>query len=217
MPSRTLRRYWPGDSLPRHRHATGYAALVLEGGYVEAGDRGRFVLEAGNVVFHGAYESHRNTFSAVGARVLDLDLVGQDFAVGSVADPDAIVRLAERDPLAAGKLLEESAAEQTTEPADWPDQLAQCLIDCPSLNLGEWARKHELAPQTLSSGFRKAFGVTPKQFRAEQRALHAHRSLPGWHATGAALDAELGFADQAHMTRSVVALTGQCPSQLMAK
>jgi AraC-like DNA-binding protein len=37
--------------------------------------------------------------------------------------------------------------------------------------------------------------------------------LPGWQGSTAALAAEAGFADQAHLTRAVVALTGQTPNR----
>jgi hypothetical protein len=53
------RQYRTGRTvLPRHRHESGYLALVLSGGYEEAGDRGRFHVHAGNVVLHGAFEAH---------------------------------------------------------------------------------------------------------------------------------------------------------------
>jgi hypothetical protein len=94
-----LSRHAAFERMPRHRHPEGYVALVLAGGYIEAGDRGRLRVEAGQAVLHGAYESHRNEFSANGAQVLNLPLrdpepVGE---LGHVDDADAIVRLAERD------------------------------------------------------------------------------------------------------------------------
>ena len=44
--------------LSRHRHEASYAALVISGGYEEAGDRGRQRARAGDVVIHGAFEAH---------------------------------------------------------------------------------------------------------------------------------------------------------------
>lgn len=63
-----------GASLPRHRHGEAYVALVLEGGYEEAGVLGRVRVEPGQAVLHGAFEGHRNRIGARGARVLNLTL-----------------------------------------------------------------------------------------------------------------------------------------------
>ena len=212
-----LTRHGAGERLGRHRHASAYAALVLEGGYIEAGDRGRFAVTAGQVVLHGPYESHQDAFFARGARVLNLPVHCEGRSLARIADPDAIARLAERDLQAACDLLRASLIEDAADLGDWPDRLGQSLIADPDVDLGEWAAQHGLAPQSLSRGFRKAFGVTPKRFRAEQRVLCAVRALPGWRGTGAALAAELGFADQAHMTRSIGNLTGRSPSQIRVK
>jgi hypothetical protein len=38
--------------MPRHRHLQRYAAIVLSGGYVEAGDAGRMRVRAGDVLVH---------------------------------------------------------------------------------------------------------------------------------------------------------------------
>lgn len=60
------------DRMPRHRHGEAYVALVLAGSYVEAGDRGRLRIEAGQAVFHDRFESHRNEFFGHGAQGLNL-------------------------------------------------------------------------------------------------------------------------------------------------
>src|ERR1700677_569690 len=60
------------SSLERHVHFEPYVALVLSGGYEEAGDNGRFKVSAGNVVFHDSFEAHLNRFYAQGATVLNL-------------------------------------------------------------------------------------------------------------------------------------------------
>ena len=40
----------PCEQLPRHPHDEAFAAVLLSGGYVEAGDTGRHRLEPGDVV-----------------------------------------------------------------------------------------------------------------------------------------------------------------------
>src|SRR5689334_17015230 len=112
------------DRMPRHRHAEGYAALVLAGGYVEAGDRGRVAVQAGHVVIHHAFEAHEDHFSRAGAVVLNLPHIARNSLTGVVQDPDAIARLAERDITAAANLLQETFRPVDAQLADWPDRLA---------------------------------------------------------------------------------------------
>jgi AraC-like DNA-binding protein len=100
---------------------------------------------------------------------------------------------------------------------DWPDRLAAALATEPDFGLGEWALSMHLAPQSLSRGFRCAYGTTPKRYRVEQRALRAIRALRDWRGSLASLAAETGFADQAHLTRAVVMLTGLAPNRLRVK
>ncbi|WP_431046320.1 helix-turn-helix domain-containing protein [Roseateles sp. L2-2] len=203
------------ERMARHRHGEGYVALVLAGGYVEAGDRGRLRVEAGQAVFHGEHESHQNEFFRTGARVLNLPAIGRDIgeAFGQVDDPDAIVRLAERDPDEAAGLLRQTFRPSTLRLNDWPDLLAAALADDPNLGLAEWADTVGIAPQSLSRGFHRAYGLSPKRYRLELRTLQALRQLPGWQGSMATLAAETGFADQAHLTRAIVALTGRTPTR----
>lgn len=91
---RTLQRI-SASSFAHHSHDAAYAAVVLAGGYEEAGDHGRFQVAAGDVVLHDRFEAHLDRFSALGAVVLNLRLpAGSSFAPGvaKIADPDFILR-----------------------------------------------------------------------------------------------------------------------------
>lgn len=208
-------RHGAGERLARHRHDAGYVAVVLDGGYLEAGESGRIRAQAGMAVVHHAWSAHQDGFGARGARVLNLPLPA-DLAEGPVrlADPDAVARLAERDPHAAAELARETAATVSANPGDWPDLLAAALDHDPALPIAGWADAAGLDPASVSRGFARAYGVSPKRFRLELRTRRAVRALPGWRGTLAALAAEHGFADQAHFARSTLALTGFTPSQL---
>lgn len=202
------------SSLERHVHAEPYAALVLSGGYEEAGDNGRFQVKAGNVVFHDRFEAHLNRFFQKGVIVLNLRLIlGNRYSVGvaSVPDPDLVARVAERSRRAAADLLLSTATKCTNQPTDWPDELAAKLKQCPSLMLFEWGEDNGLAPWTISRGFSQVFGVSPEAFRARLRAQRALKAIQETQLPLAVIAAELGFADQAHMTRSVNQLTGIAP------
>jgi AraC-like DNA-binding protein len=202
------------SALGRHVHEEPYAALVLSGGYEEAGDHGRFQVRAGQVVFHEQFEAHLDRFSKTGALVLNLRLpIGCSYARGiaRVADPDSVVRLAERNCREAVNLLLSIAMSEMPQPPDWPDELATALMRNPSLKLSQWGEKNGIAPWTVSRGFALVFGVSPEAFRARTRACQAFRLIHDTQAPFASIAAELGFADQSHMTRSIKRLTGIGP------
>jgi AraC-like DNA-binding protein len=215
-------RIWqtiPASGFCRHSHHQAYAAVVLSGGYEEAGDLGRLRVEAGDVVLHDGFESHLNRFVASGALVLNLRLLpGESFTPGlaKIADPDLIARAAEKDRVEATSLLLATATRQRSTCVDWPDELAAALMQNPSHNLSFWAMRHGLAPWTLSRGFAQVFGVSPEAFRARARARQARRSIETTVEALAKIAADLGFADQSHMTRGVKQLTGMAPKALRA-
>jgi AraC-like DNA-binding protein len=210
-----MSRHSASERMPRHRHVEGYAALVLAGGYVEAGDRGRIRVGSGQVVIHGAYEAHQDYFARAGALVLNLPLIGDlDGFTGVVTDADAIAREAERDILSAAALLKETICPMDALLTDWPDQLAIALASQRDFSIEAWADEMGLAPPSISRGFRQAYGVSPKRYRLEQRTLRALRKLQTWPGTLAGLAADVGFSDQAHLTRAVLAMTGAAPHRL---
>lgn len=197
--------------LPRHRHAEGYAAVVLAGGYEEAGDGGRRRLGAGDVVAHGPYEAHLNRTPAAGAVVLNLPLcVAALEGFGRVDDPDRLARLAARDPLQAAAALAEAFHPVAATPMDWPDDLAVALGRDAVPRIGDWAAARGLSAEHVSRSFARVFGVSPQRYRLEARTRAALADLAG-AAPLAAVAAQHGFADQAHMTRSVRDITGLSP------
>src|ERR1700679_234928 len=96
-----------GAVLPRHLHAGAYATLVLEGGYEEAGEGGRWRVRPGEVLIHAPFSIHRNQSLERGARLvnLPLPLTTAVSACGVAADADLVARLAECDPGAAAEAL----------------------------------------------------------------------------------------------------------------
>jgi AraC-like DNA-binding protein len=204
-------------SVPRHRHDMAYAAVVLSGGYEECGSRGRFRVMAGDVLVHGVFDAHLDRFAEKRTHILNL--VSSTFAFpvarrGRIDDPDELARIAERDCNAAMDELRARMVPVNERALDWPDILANDLLADPDVCLRAWARAHDLAPETVSRGFGKVFGVTPARFRAEARAQATLAAIAGDRtAQLAAISADYGFADQAHMTRAVKALTGHPPAR----
>ena len=204
------------EKLARHRHTQGYVAILLQGGYREVGDRGRFTVRPGDALVHSPFEAHQNDSAASGARILNLPLSAGLTEAGlfGVQDPDFLVRLAERNVAEAAEAFSESARRQGRAESDWPDLLATELRGLAPIRLSEWARHHGLAAETVSRGFARAYGVTPHLYRAEARARMAVAAIQSRSRSLAAIAVDLRFSDQAHMTRAVRSLTGKTPKQL---
>lgn len=205
----------PHELRPRHCHDDAFVAIVLEGGYQEAGDEGRFDVRPGDALIHLPFESHLDRVEAKGARVLVLDLA-PDFAVpthvrGRVADPDLLVRLAARDPRAAALAFAEQFFAAPETALDWPDLLARDLRGGRSIRLGEWAERMGVRAETLSRGFRTAYGCTPRAYRADARARAALAAIRASTEALSGIAHRLDFTDQAHMTHAVARLSGATP------
>ena len=213
-PIRAGREIWQsGQRIERHRHDRAYVAVVLSGAYEEFGNRGCLRVVAGDVLLHGAFDAHLNRFPRSGAVILNLldPAPLPAVAMGRIADLDAVARTAERDPYAALMLLREQLQPLEPAPADWTEALARHLLADPQCCLSRWAREQGLRPETVARGFRKVFGVAPARFRAEGRAHRAFEMIVRAEAPLAEVAATTGFADQAHVTRAVRALTGYSP------
>lgn len=199
----------------RHRHLAPYAAVVLRGAYVEAGDGGRFEAVAGDVLFHEAFEAHQDQFASSGADILNIPLpAAHSSRFARVADPDEIVRLVANDPAEAPMRLLEALIGGRQPAADWPDQLAEDLRTDIVTSLAAWAGSRGLAPSSVSRGFRFAYGVSPQRYRADFRAARAARLFKGSNESFTAIAADAGFADQAHMNRAVRHCFGHSPTTL---
>jgi AraC-like DNA-binding protein len=205
----------PGQLIARHRHAAAYAAVVLKGGYEEAGSEGRRIVRAGDVLIYHAYASHLDRIGAKGAELLNIalpqDAVTTDICAGTIADPEALQRVHRTDPRAARAMLLAQIVPASRALQDWPDLLQAQLASSRDLSLAQHARSFGLARETVSRGFSKLYGIAPAAFRLEARARRAWRRVVAEPTPLASIAAEEGFADQAHMTRAVAALTGSPP------
>lgn len=202
------------ELLPRHRHSEAFAAIVLGGDYVEAGDSGRHRVSPGDVIFHAAYENHLDRFgsSNVEVLVLPIERMWSGPVLGRLDDPDLIARLAERDCKEALAAMLEAIVATAPRLDDWPDFLAADLLHDPELSLRDWSCRAGIHPGSLSRGFRQQFGIVPAEFRSIARTRKAMRHLTTLPLSEAA--AASGFADQPHMTRAVKRVTGLSPRHL---
>jgi AraC-like DNA-binding protein len=206
----------PHETLTLHLHEHAFAAVVLSGGYVEAGDTGRHWMAAGDVLLHRAWESHLDRFGGTGAEVLVLDIADVDARrpSGRISDPDALARLAERDRSDAARVMLAKLIPKPANLADWPDALAQALCDDPGLCLGAWAHAHGLRQGSVSRGFRQVFGLAPVGYRLIQRTRRAIAAVQTTTEPLSLVAQDCGFADQAHMSRSFRHLAKTTPGAL---
>lgn len=189
---------------------------MLDGTYSEAGDRGRRALEPGDFAVHRSLDGHCNALRSAGAIVLNLPAVPLAPGFYRAEAADAAILLARTgEPAAAAACLADGCM-RLPEEEDWPDRLAAALRKDVDLPLRRWAAEHGLRPTRLAEGFSSLFGATPKRFRAELRAAKAVRLIRSSPTPLAQLAAELGFTDQAHMTRAVLAVAGRTPGRLRA-
>jgi AraC-like DNA-binding protein len=209
-------KHAPCERLPRHPHRAAFAAVVLSGGYVEAGDTGRHRLGPGDVLLHRAFEQHLDRFDSGGAEVLVLTLDGRagPLQAGRIADPDALARLAERDAGAAAQTLLAELQPRPVAASDWPDLLALAIRADPALPLADWAETAGLHAGSVSRGFRQVFGVTPAAYRLAQRTQQALDAVLHTRTPLSAIAQDCGFADQAHMARAIRTATHFTPGAL---
>lgn len=204
----------PRVSRPRHHHREGYATVVLAGAFTEVSFAGRMQAEPGDVLLHGRFDCHLDIARSRGALQI-LRLPWQtDFLEGKfrVGDPDALVRLAEVDAeLAAGQLARELHRAPPRD-AEWVDELARALTGDDGFRLQEWADRHRLRADVLSRVFSREFGVTAQRFRLESRTRLAWRQVLGSTRSLTQIAVQAGFADLAHMSRSIHVFTGRTPT-----
>jgi AraC-like DNA-binding protein len=132
--------------------------------------------------------------------------------------------LTERATVLAGGLIRALSAEisRVAQPGNgargrWlTDQVRQALAGDIELSLPELARRVGVSPFHLSRTFHSITGMTLTRYRRQLRLKAALDRLEEGYPDLARLAADLGFADQAHLTRTMRAEAGATPGQLRA-
>jgi len=206
-----------GFSLPRHQHLHAYATVVLAGCFEESGYNGRIEATAGDVLIHPALDCHGNQMVSAGVKLIRLEWPDETGVGGlyHLHEVDQIARTAEKDLRETTHLLKCALGKCSRSPGqrdDWPDLLLDHLANDASTEIGEWAEANGLARETVSRGFTVAYGVPPSVLRAELRARRAWLRITRGSDGLCRIAADVGFADQAHMTRWVHRITGAPPA-----
>lgn len=207
-------RHAAGEALPVHRHAEGYAALVLDGDYDELTMDGRYACTPGMLVMHPAWHAHGDCFGRGGAVVLNLPAPLSDgFSVIRLPDAAAFERLARDNPDAAKQAAQEEAdGVEPVSPARWLVELTRLMALRPEAPIEEIAAHCGVSPEHAARACKRWFGLGPVQLRRERR-LQIAITLLRAGARPAEAASEAGFADQPHLTRLLKQATGHTPAR----
>jgi AraC-like DNA-binding protein len=187
---------------------------VLEGAYEEAGDAGRIAARPGDVLLHTAFAAQQERNGGRPAWVLGLPLPdgGCEWpALAQVADPELFVRIARRDVREATAGLVEALVAADAQTDDPADDLAAALRGPSPPRIGAWACHRGRSREGLTRRFRSLYGTSPAAYRLEALARRAWRRIVSTDEGLAEIAYDTGFADQPHMTRAIVRLTGHAP------
>jgi AraC family transcriptional regulator len=227
-----------GLDLPRHEHPDATVAVVLSGGFL-----GRYAgverdCSPMTLVVEPAGASHANRFGGQPSTILSLSLVAPSEALDAVARTPRFQRDAyaaglarqadaelhrpdELTPLAVEGLALELVTRlgRTMTEGMAPGWLAAArdLLHerfAESLRLGEVATSVGVEPERLARAFRRTYHE-PMATYVRRLRVNAAASLlvAGPEPTIATIAAEVGFADQSHLTRCFVQTMGTTPAR----
>jgi AraC family transcriptional regulator len=213
-----LVRYAPGLALCHHTHDLPKLTIVMEGGATERIGEELIEHEPFAVVARARFRVHENQYHARGARALVIELDEARTFAGELS-PDAARRHGERLVGAfraprgsrAGHvraaICDLTAAWRDARPRRTPAWLehararlfAELAAPPPLVDL---ARAVGVHPVHLAQAFQRRWSVTPLGYVRAHRVFRAVDLV----ARGGPLSevaAEVGFADQSHMTRAI--------------
>ena len=208
-------RHGRNASLPIHRHRRAYAALVVDGSYLESSIDGPFDCLPGTLIIHPEYHAHGDRFGAVGARVLNVPLDGR--VGGDAARPLRVAglrearRILERHPARIDEVLALATACPVRSLPAWHRELMRALREGEE-PIGRTAVRIGISAAHASRDLLRWYGMSPRALRREWRCRRALRLLSTREKL-ADIAADCGFADQSHLTRTVRSVTGLPPAQ----
>lgn len=228
--------------VPRHFHARGLIALVVQGPIVDENRGRRLTLLPGNVLSLPPGEPHAVSCLTAAARVFTLE-AGTGWLAGAFGDGGEfpIDRLRSQEPWVSGAAarlyhrfirgavadleLEElilplfsppvGASESLCRPAPiWLRRALELVAD----RAHEPIRMREIATEvgvhavTLSRSFRSSYGTTMSAFVQKRRLELACVTLANSELSIGAVGLAHGFADHAHFSRTFRRYVGMTPT-----
>ena len=220
--------YYPaGVCHRRHEHDAAQATFVLTGGFEEQADGGDTEPKGQVHGFKPAGARHACRFGRDGAMILSINFprdvetgIGfQAFAPSGSEIGDLSRLLVERcasPEEAVDDLLAVIGTQErrTGDAPTWLRRVAEQFVDEPLTPVGEVAEGHGIHRVQLSRAFQRHFGISPTRYRLQCKAARAVRLMIEDGETPSSAAVGAGFADQAHLTRTVRALSGMGPARL---
>ena len=235
----TAMTFPPGLELPRHQHPDATVAVILRGGFL--GRYGEVDRECGpmTVLVEPAGASHANRFGEKATTILTLSLAPSSspalesvarsprysrdaFAASLAHQADTELRRPdELTPLAVEALGLELVTRLARTPVDggvpaWLGQARDVLHErfAEALRLADVASAVGVEPDRLARGFRRVYHEPVASYVRRLRVNAAADLLvAGPDPSIAAIAAEVGFADQSHLTRSFLRTLGTTPAR----
>jgi AraC family transcriptional regulator len=231
-----------GLALPRHSHPQPTIAVILRGGF--AGRYGRTDRDCSpmTLLVEPADASHDNRFGFEPTRILTLSLAASSppslaavgrlprftrdvYSAGLAHQADTELRRPdELTPLAVEGLVIELVTRLARTPSDrglpgWLSEARDLLHEryAESLRLADVATAVGVEPDRLARQFHRAYHEPMASYVRRLRVRAAAQLLvEDRETTIAAIAAEVGFADQSHLTRSFVRTMGTTPARYRA-
>ncbi len=127
---------------------------------------------------------------------------------------ETVVRLVSAAITGPGRLRSPPRAETQTAWLGLADGTKQILSCDPGVSLTELARRQSVSPHHLSRVFHACTGKTVSAYRNQLRVREALERLAEGERSLTGLASDLGFADHAHLARTVRREAGAVPSAL---
>lgn len=235
--------YRPGEVLPRHCHEQAYLFVMLAGAMKETALRRDNLCTRGWLVYNDAGEPHYDEVFHHGAEGLNIELAPdwltkyrddrhtcEPFVyrhAGPAITAMGVIQVALRSTDSLCTLAVEEAVvsllESVCRPVVRRGRAAESISRAErvirtsyqeDLSLAVIANEAKVHPAHLCREFRRTYGCTMTQYAARLRSDDALRRLIGSTVPLATIAAQTGFADQAHLTRSIRRFFGTTPGKL---
>lgn len=231
--------YAPTAVVPAHAHARPYFCYVTAGDFQETGAGASYSATRGTLVFHPASEAHSDLFGESGGRCFNIEIdvhfdpecepgpvTGRavryaaelsremrswDAASGLVAEGIAAALVARVS--CDRRRVPGGATSSCRAPVDLSRAVDRLKADpCNPPSLGELAAEAGVGVRAFARAFRRRQGLGVGAFVRAERVERAKRALSESCRSVSLIAAELGFADQAHLTRVFHRATGWTPA-----
>jgi len=228
----TLTSHRRGDEIPPHKHANDYLCIVLSGGFGEQEGPRWHERTAGCFFTHHAGETHHDRFGPKGAVCVNLHFEAGEpsSAIEGWCAPQMRVAAEQlafelaagwREELAMAALAAEIKAGLGRDQGfrrdrgPWMARVVEAIADEPRRrwSLTEIAAIADRHPVHVAQAFRAATGMSLGAFQRLRRLTGLSLALRDGRAPLAALAADYGYCDQAHMTGEFRAAFGTSPGR----